>query len=100
MEKNFNMNIDKLERSFIGKGEVKGARFNQKLETDKGYIYKVNDKYYEVFEKKLVGLCIDFENKIYSETDFKEQYPKSRHFGKWAWTVGSFEKGVKILNEL
>lgn len=94
------MNIEKLKRNFEGSGEVKGFTFSQELETDKGYIYKVNDKYFEVFEKKSVPLCIDFEKKVYSETDFKEQYPKARHFGKWAWTVSSFDKGLKILNEL
>jgi hypothetical protein len=46
-------------------------------------------------------MCIDYENNLYSETEFKEIYPNSKDFGIWAWTCLDLFKvadRVKLLN--
>ncbi len=96
--------IRKLEDSFTGIGEVKGFEFTKVAETDIGYVYCVRTsdktKHYEVFKKRKTPICIDFENKIYSETEFKEVYPKSKQFGVSAWSVKSYETALERLNGL
>ena len=113
-EKNFNaaigntvlsaVLIHKLEDSFIGIGEVKGFEFTKVAETNSGYVYcvRTSDKshHYEVFKKRKTPICIDFENKIYSETDFKEVYPNSKQFGISAWSVKNYETALERLNGL
>jgi hypothetical protein len=91
----------KIEDTFVGESEVKGFTFKKVFENDIGYVYKVNTGYsehYEAFYKKETPICIDFKNRIYSETDTKEVYPKSKNFGVWAWSVNSLEKGIEKLN--
>ena len=66
--------------------------FQQVKESEYGYIYAVSDKdltFYEVFEKKETPLCLDFKNRLYSDTEFKHRYPSNEDFGKWAWTHSS-----------
>lgn len=83
------MEIEKLEKKFEGSGEVKGYSFKRIKESDNGYIYQRfgnnGSISYEVFKKRAVAKCIDFKKRIYSETDFKEVYPKSKNFGDWAF---------------
>lgn len=90
------MNIQPLEKEFEGTGDVKGFKFQQIEETEEGFIYQIDD-HYEVFKRELSKKCIDFENRIYSETDFKVKYPKTNDFGKWAWCTKSLEKAEEIL---
>lgn len=88
------MKTIKLESNFDGKGEVKGFVFQQVKESDFGYIYNVktgNRSYYEVFQKKSNPVCIDFDKRIYSETEFKEVYPNSKQFGITAWHSENLE---------
>jgi len=95
--------IKELEDVFIGTGEVDKFYFHKFKFTDKGYCYVVTTEdivHYEVFEKKIVPLCIDFTNRIYSDVDFKEVYPKAKDFGIWAWTYKNEEDAIKKLNEL
>jgi hypothetical protein len=91
-----------LEKEFIGKGEVKNINFLQLYSNENAYLYKacIHSYYFEVFERKNVPICKDFENDIYSDTEFKEIYPKTKDFGKWAWTFVSLSKALKKLNEL
>lgn len=94
---------EKLPKTFTGTGEVKGFLFNQLEETSQAYLYEVIDngrKHFEVFVKKVVPLCVDFENRVYSETEFKESYPKSGVFGLYAWTYNEMEKAKEKLNEI
>lgn len=84
-----NITVQKLEKSFIGTGEVKGMQFDLELEHPDFYVYKVTDDnkiHYELFECKTTPICVDFANRVYSVTDYKEIYPKSTDFGNWAWT--------------
>lgn len=96
--------IQELEKSFIGLGDVKKFKFNQIASNDKGYLYEVtiaqNVKYYEVILRKVVRICLDFYKKIYSETEFKEMYPKSSKFGLDAWTYKDKDVALQKLNEL
>ena len=92
--------IKKLENEFIGKGEVDGFIFKKKSENEFGYIYQVENNgfvHYEVFDKKITPICLDFEKKIFSETDFKEQYPKSNNFGDWAKTTRNIKDAIILL---
>ena len=96
--------IHKLEESFTGTGEVKGFEFTKVAETDNGYVYLVKSSEkssnYEVFKKRKTPICIDFEKKIYSETEFKEIYPNSKQFGITAWAAATLESAMERLNGL
>jgi hypothetical protein len=94
--------IQKLEKKFIGGGEVLGFDFEQVHENEHGYVYKVSTDgavHFESFFKKTVPVCIDFAKKIFSETDRKEVYPKSPAFGVWAITTSCMGKAINFLNE-
>ena len=97
------METEKLPVEFISGGECSGFKFTLVDQTDAGYIYSVDSDghiYYEVFRRKQVPICIDFERRIYSETQFKETYPKSNAFGVWAWTFPNLERAIQRLNEI
>jgi hypothetical protein len=91
--------LNKLEHNFIGTGQVKGFIFDLADESEKYYIYQVrtpeNNIHFEMFEKRTVSICVDFENRIYSETEFKEIYPKENDFGVWAWTFKTLDECFK-----
>ena len=80
--------MKELKEYFTGRGEVKGYIFNQIKKNELGYIYEVkgHNIHYEVFKKKI--------NTLYDCVS----YPTSKAFGKWAWSVGSFERANEILN--
>lgn len=92
------MNIQPLEKEFEGTGDVKGFKFRQIEEREEGFIYRIDDDHYEVFKREITAKCIDFQKKIFSETDFKVKYPKTNDFGKWAHTTKSLEKAYEILS--
>jgi len=99
------MNIKELEKQIIGGGEVKGLTYNQKNSSQHAYIYEaINEagkiSHYEVFERKNSPVCIDFESRVYSETEFKESYPKSNSFGIWAWTANTLDSANNRFYEL
>jgi hypothetical protein len=92
----------KIENEFIGKGEVKGFAFSKAFEKENGYVFKVesnNSIWYEAFLKKEVPICIDFEKRIYSDTETKEVYPKATDFGNWAWSVKKLEYGINKIKQ-
>ena len=94
----------KLDEIFEGKGEVKGFVFRRVNESEFGYIYEVktgNRIYYEVFKKRSSPVCIDFDKKTYSETEYKEIYPNSKQFGISAWhseTLKNAELRLETFN--
>jgi hypothetical protein len=92
-----------LEQSFVGTGEVQKFVFNQLEKSDNAYMYSVSDgrnTYYEVFKKRSNPICVDFEKKIYSDTDTKDTYPKSNNFGVWAWSYMSRKRAMDKFNSL
>ena len=98
------MEIKELPDNFIGVGEVSGLNFNKIASVDNGFLYEVGVDgiitHFEVFERKLTPICIDFEKKIYSETEFKVRYPKAEDFGKWAWTYTNKDLALNKLETL
>lgn len=95
--------IDKLPLKFEGVGKQKGYDFEKIKESDKAYLYRKTSgvrNIFEVFYKKEVAKCLDFDKRIYSETEFKEVYPNENHFGKWAWCVMSYEKALERFNNI
>jgi len=94
-----------LPDKFLGTGEVKGIVFTKIDSNEHAYLFLVENFeaktiYYEVFERRVVAVCIDFEKRIYSETDFKEIYPKANDFGVWAWTNPDYSKALKKFEEI
>lgn len=80
--------MKELPLEFTGRGEVKGFTFKQIHASCKAYLYEINGKHYEVFRRKI-------------NTRFGNvSYPKSRDFGRWAWTYNSRELAEKKFNEL
>ena len=96
--------IKELEDEFIGVGDTSKFKFKKLASTDKGFLYEVmpddTSRHFEVFERKLTPICINFENKIYSETEFKVRYPKAEDFGKWAWTFMDRDLALNKLETL
>ena len=97
------MQLTKLPKEFLGKGEVSGFSFTQLQESEDSYLYKVVTEegsiHYEIFEKSITPICIDFQNRIYSETEFKESYPKSNKFGISAKTTSNYERALEIFEK-
>ena len=91
--------IIELEKEFKGTGEVSGHEYKQIRVSTSSYLYEVRSDgvlvCFEVFKRNLSPVCIDFENRIYSETEFKESYPKSTSFGVWAWAYFTLESALK-----
>ena len=88
---------------FDGRGETKGFKFKQLKKSLYGYIYEVKsakNPHYEVFRKKTFAVCLDFKNRVYSDTEIKVGYPKKNAFGKTAWTAMSLERANKILIQI
>lgn len=98
------INIEYLPLDFIGTGEVKGFKFVKTHNNGlKGSLFEVNTGssiHYEVVKTIYSPKCIDFENRIYSENEFKEVYPKSSRFGIDAWSFYTFDTAFKKLMEL
>lgn len=81
-----------------GKGEVKGTTFYQEFASENGYIYRAESPeytYFEIFLRKENSVCLDFDKRIYSDTEFKVQYPKSSDFGIWAWWSPTLEEAYE-----
>lgn len=94
-----------LQKEFKGKGEVKGYIFKMLNSSPYAYIYEVSSEngtncHYEIFKRKNVPICIDFSKRIYSETETKEIYPKSKDFGVWAWTKSDLTEAEYLFDEL
>jgi len=92
--------IKELENEFIGVGEVKGFKFRKIQSTQYAYTYEVLQNgvmYYETFKRLKSPVCIDFEKRIYSDTDFKEFYPKANRFGVDAFT---FKNEIDAVNKM
>jgi hypothetical protein len=93
-----------LEKEFAGSGEVNEFNFSQFRVTEHVNSYKITSDninyHFEVFTRLFSPVCIDFENRVYSLTDFKEIYPKSNEFGKRAFTFRNEKDAIKKFNEL
>lgn len=92
-----------LEEQFEGGGEVSGNTFTKVHEEEAFYIYEVSSPdvkkpHYELIRRIANAVCIDFANRVYSETEFRESYPKSKQFGVNAWTCGSLDRAMDKIN--
>lgn len=99
------MNTELLPLEFIGTGEVAGFRFVQIASSAPAYIYEVTREVgakpqYEVIRRISTAKCIDFGAKIYSQTEFKEIYPKANQFGKTAWAFVTKEEALAKFNQM
>ena len=96
--------VIELEKTFIGTGEAKGDVFKQLKSSKFAFVYSrnINDQtiYYEVFQKRVVALCLDFSKRLYSETEFKEIYPTAKDFGITAWCYGNLDKAMQKFESL
>lgn len=96
--------LELLPKEFVGVGEVRGFSFSQIASTERAYVYAVttgfSTQHYEVFKRNSVPKCLDFTNRIYSETDFKESYPGSGQFGRTAFTFPSLEMAMRKMEEI
>jgi hypothetical protein len=95
--------INRLPKTFIGTGEVKNFIFKQIKDSSTSYIYQINNKdeiHYEVILKRDARLCINFIDKVFSEDESKEIYPKSTKFGLYAWTYRDLDKAIEKFNLL
>ena len=80
--------MKELQKTFEGKGEVKGVIFTQLKANEYAYIYGRTDGYYEVFKR--------IENKQFNCIS----YPKSTSFGIWAWCCSNLQDAEKKFIEL
>lgn len=89
-----------LDKTFIGKGEVRGITFTQVKETENGYIYKRSDELFEVFEKRTQKEGTENIGGVQVRFESKELYPNSNAFGKWAWECISLENAQIRLSAM
>lgn len=85
------LEIKELPTEFVGKGEVKHAKFRLHIANSQAFVYEVDflgSKYYEVFKR-----VVHRKYKMVS-------YPSSKSFGKWAWWYPTLEKAMIKFNEL
>ena len=90
----------KLEKEFIGVGEVKGFKFKMLFENEKAFMYEISyenedgytSKWYEVFERRVSKATDTIMNGIMVHFDEREIYPKSNSFGVWAWCINNYDK--------
>ena len=98
------INIKQLSEEFIGIGSVRGFRFAKIASTQHAYTYEVTTGegsiHFEVFKRKNVPTCINYENKTFDEQNRKEVYPKNEDFGKWAWTYKSKELAIEKMKSI
>ena len=92
--------IKELEDEFLGKGEVRGFTFEQIASNDNGYIYKVDNLYYEIFKRKIRDTFDMDENKNRIITGKKVAYPSSNDFGVWAWTKFKLADAIYKLKQI
>jgi hypothetical protein len=96
--------IKTLEKEFEGSGDVKCFKYTLFHTYTYAYVYKVEQSdtkyHYEAFERKNTAVCIDFEKRLYSDTEFKEIYPKSNDFGVWAFTFECYCKAIEKAYEI
>jgi hypothetical protein len=83
--------MKELEKEFTGRGQVKGFKFTQMDQTNKGFMYEVladGQIHYEVFKRVLNTRyeCIS--------------YPTDKAFGLWAWTTRDKNKALNRFNNL
>ena len=93
--------IQELEKQFTGIGEVKGFEFTRITSNERSYMYEVRNgssTYYEVFIRKASPVCLNFAKREYSDSEFKEIYPKSNSFGVWAWWCKTYDKAIDKMN--
>ena len=93
----------KLEKEFIGIGEVKGFKFRMLDENEKSFIYEVSDedrKWYEVFERKVSKETDTMLNGISVHFEEREIYPHSNSFGVWAWCINDYDRAMNKFKEL
>ena len=95
--------IESLPDKFTGTGEVKGFEFTKLKESDNVFLYQVEDGrkvWYEVIKSNLAAKCINFAERVYSDTDFKYTYPKAKDFGRIAWTKKFIEEAEELYEEI
>jgi hypothetical protein len=72
-----------------------GITYTKKYDQNDILVYEREDEgsiSFEVFIKKLTPICLDFQNRVYSTTEFKVKYPSNEDFGKTAWTAKTWEQ--------
>jgi hypothetical protein len=98
------MKVKELEKEFEGTGSLKEYKFVILESAEGGFLYEVYSEgelsHYEVFEKKLTPVCLNFEDKVFSTTDFKVRFPKDNDFGDWAWCFTSLDKALNKFNKI
>jgi hypothetical protein len=100
------METIELPTTIEGVGSTKGIRYEQIEKSDKAYIYKVLDSeveeinYFEIFLRRTVPICLNFEHRVYSETQVKEQHPKDKDFGDWAWCCRGLDKALEKFKKI
>ena len=83
--------MKKLNKEFIGRGEVRGFKFTQIRATKRAFLYEVDADgviCYEVFKRMI--------NKQYD----CESYPGSNSFGLWAWHYMDLTKAMNKFKTL
>ncbi len=95
--------LEKLEKVFSGKGEVRGYEFTQIRDCRGAYMYikthiDSNVQNYEVIRKIVVPKII-WETKE-KTGHYKETYPRSNRFGVDAWNFADLESATIKMNQI
>ncbi len=88
---------------FTGTGEVKGMKFSSVHLHPRVSLFKVSNgktEHFEVFLRVYARKLENFAERRYSETEYKEVYPKAKEFGVRAWSFRSYDKAVERYKSL
>ena len=80
-----------LQKTFIGRGEVKGMVFTLYIANPRAFVYRVADsgsEHYEVFLRKI--------DKRFGQVS----YPHSKSFGVWAWSFTNLDRAMAKFSEI
>ena len=96
------INVKLMDKEFV----ARNFQYKQVRDYDGYYIYELttpeegSPRGYEVIKKNITPICLDFANRIYSDTDFKEHFPKSGEAGGTSvWWFAKLEKAESFIHD-
>jgi hypothetical protein len=102
------MNTELLQDEFKGVGEVSDYRFRKVFTNPAAYVFEITNAdtmviHYETIRRRAVAKCLDFQEKIFSDTELVEKYPKQTKFGVEGFTYvnpeDAYQKAEVLLEK-
>lgn len=89
--------IIQLKTQFNRKSGEKIFNHVQVYHKDDWYIYRISQHNYEVFKERTTNKVQFIDGKMQQSKLVKVKYPNDEDFGKWAWSVNSYDTAINII---